>query len=158
VGSALFEGVNKKIGARQLFFLWLLFGSTRTHEFAVERLTVMTEEEACQELLKWSNDGYLKLSGKDKDKDKPAYRALKMWGEFVHQIEKEKNFKGLFISVNRSVDGQRLYAIRLRPNETQIAVTSISALFRNSTRQNRGRARGRSVALAGAFSAWTLGV
>jgi hypothetical protein len=81
-----------------------------------------------------------------------------MWGEFVRQIEQVEKLKKLFTNIHRTVDGQRLYAIRLRPNETQIAVTSISALFRNSTRQNRGRARGRSVALAGAFSAWTLGV
>jgi hypothetical protein len=131
VGSGPFEGVNKKIGARQLFFLWLLFRSTRTHEFAGERLTVVTEEEASQELLKWSSDGYLRLGGPDKNE--PAYRILKMWGEFVRQIEQVEKLKKLFTNMHRTVDGQRLYAIRLRPNESQIAVTSISALFRKST-------------------------
>ena len=56
-----------------------------------------------------------------------------MWGEFVRQIEKVKNLNKLFTNTHKSVDGQRLYAIRLRPNEKQIAVTSISALFRKST-------------------------
>ncbi len=131
VGSERFEGVNKKLGSRELFFASLLFRSSRAHDFAGERITVVTEEEASQELLKWSNDGYLKFSGKDKDK--PAYRVQKMWGEFVRQIGKEKNLKQLFTNVHKSVDGQRLYAIRLRPSEKQIAVTSIPALFQKST-------------------------
>lgn len=54
-------------------------------------MTVITEEEAAQELLKWRDNGYLQFSGKDEDK--PAYRVQKMWGEFVRQIEKEKNLK-----------------------------------------------------------------
>lgn len=127
VGHDRFEGVNKKIGSRQLFFVSLLFRSNRTHDFAGERITVVTEEEACQELLKWSNDGYLKLMGKDRDK--PAYRIQKMWGEFVRQIEKEKNLTKLFTNIHKSLDGGRYYAICLRPNEKQIAITSIPALF-----------------------------
>jgi hypothetical protein len=130
VGNGRFDGVNKKIGSRELFFVSLLFGSNRTHDFAGERLTVVTENEAAQELRKWSRDGYVKFLGKDQDK--PAYRVLKMWGEFVRQIEKEKNLAKLFTNAHRGVDGQRLYAMRLRPNEKQIAVTSISALFRRS--------------------------
>jgi hypothetical protein len=114
VGNGRFDGVNKKIGSRELFFVWLLFGSSRTHDFAGERLTVVTEDEASRELLKWSASGYLQFSGKDQAK--PAYRVLKMWNEFVRQIEKEKNLIKLFTNVHRSVDGQRLYALRLRPN------------------------------------------
>src|SRR5262249_820757 len=128
VGNGRFDGVNKKIGSRELFFVWLLFRSNRSHDFAGERLTVVTEDEASKELLKWSADGYLKFSGKDKDR--PTYRVQKMWGEFVRQIEKEKNLIKLFTNVHRGVDGQRLYALRLRPNEKQIAVASIPALFR----------------------------
>ena len=131
VGSGRFEGVNKKIGSRQLFFVSLLFKSSRTHDFAGDRITVVTEEEASQELLKWSNAGYLKLTGKDKDK--PAYRVQKMWGEFVRQIEKVNNLKKLFTADHKDLNGQRLYAMRLRPNEKQIAVTSIPALFQKLT-------------------------
>jgi len=131
VGTERFEGVNKKIGSRELFFVWLLFGSKRTHDFAGQRITVVTEEEASQELLKWSADNFLKFSGKDKDK--PAYRVQKMWGEFVRQIEREKNLKNLFTDAHKSVRRQKLYAICLRPDEKQIVVASIPALFQKST-------------------------
>ena len=56
-----------------------------------------------------------------------------MWGEFVRQIEKEKNLKNLFTNTHKSVDRKRLYAICLRPNEKRIAITSIPALFQKST-------------------------
>ena len=94
-------------------------------------MTVVSEKDVSQELLKWGEDGFLKFSGKDKDN--PAYRVLKMWGEFVRQIEKEKNLKNLFTNKHKSVEGQRLYAICLHPNEKQIVVNSISALFRKPT-------------------------
>ena len=131
VGDGRFEGVNKKIGSRQLFFISLLFRSNRTHDVAGERITVVTEKEASQELLKWRDNGYLKLSGKDQDK--PAYRVQKMWGEFVRQIGKEKNLKELFTNAHRDVRGQRFYGIRLRPNEKQVMVASIPALFPKPT-------------------------
>jgi hypothetical protein len=131
VGRQRFDGVNKKIGSRELFFIFLLFKSSRSHDFAGERITVISEVEASLELLKWRDDCYLRFSGKDEDK--PAHRIQKMWREFVRQIEKEKNLKKLFTNAHKSVDGQRLYAIRLLPDEKQIAVTSIPALFRRST-------------------------
>jgi hypothetical protein len=130
VGSQRFQGVNKKIGSRELFFVWLLFRSIRTFDFSGERITVVTEAEASQELLKWSNDGYLKFRGKDRDK--PAYRVQKMWGEFVRQIEKEKNLRSLFTAGQEDRQG-RLYGVCLRPNEKQILVTSIPALFQKAT-------------------------
>jgi hypothetical protein len=128
VGYGRFEGVNKKLGAREIFFIQLLFGSQRTHEFAGERLTVCTEEEAVEELLKWGADGYLRFAGKDRAK--PTHRVQKMWGEFVRQIEKEKNLRHLFTNVHRDADGRRLYAVRLRPNDKQVLVSSLPALFR----------------------------
>lgn len=127
VGNGRFEGVNKKLGSRELFFIQLLFRSQRAHDFAGERLTVCTEEEAAQELRTWSNSGYLIFAGKDRDK--PGHRVQKMWGEFVRQIEKEKNLQNLFTNIHRDLNGQRLYALRLRPNEKQIVVASIAALF-----------------------------
>jgi hypothetical protein len=127
VGSGRFDGVNKKLGSRELFFIQLLFRSQRTHDFAGERLTVCTEEEVAQELLKWGNSGYLRFAGKDQDK--PGHRVQKMWGEFVRQIEKEKNLQKLFTNAHRDANGQRLYALRLRPNEKQILVASIPGLF-----------------------------
>jgi hypothetical protein len=128
VGDGRFEGVNKKIGSRELFFISLLFRSNRTHNVAGEHMTVVSEEEASQELLKWRDDGYLKFSGKDADK--PAYRVQKMLGEFVRQIEKEKNLKKLFTNAHKNLNGQRHYGLSLRHNEKQITVTSISALFK----------------------------
>lgn len=130
VGSGRFEAVNKKIGSRELFFVSLLFGSNRTLDFAGEHITVVTESEVSQELLNWSTKGFLRFAGKDRDK--PAYRVQKMWGEFVRQIEKEQNLKNLFTGDHKDLTGQRLYGIRLRPNEKQIAVTSIPGLFQKS--------------------------
>lgn len=127
VGHGRFEGVNKKLGSRELFFIQLLFRSQRAYDFAGERLTVCTEEEAAQELLKWCDSGYLRFAGKDRDK--PGHRVQKMWGEFVRQIEKEKNLQKLFTNAHRDANGQRLYALRLRPDEKQIVVASIPALF-----------------------------
>ncbi len=127
VGSNIFDGVNKKIGSRELFFVYQLFNSTRTHNVAGEYMTVITEGEAVQTLLQWSKDGYLKFSGKDKDK--PAYRVQKMWGEFTRQIEKEKNLKGIFTNQHKDINGQKLYGLRLQPNQKQILVSSIPALF-----------------------------
>ncbi len=127
VGSGRFNGVNKKIGSRELFFICLLFGSTRPHTVDGEHMTVITEEEATEELIKWSADGHLKLSGKDKDK--PAYRIQKMWGQFVRQMEKQKNLNGLFTDGHRDVNARRLYGLRLQPNEKQIRITSIESLF-----------------------------
>lgn len=130
VGKGRFEGVNKKLGSRELFFIQLLFRSQQTHDFAGERLTVCTGEEVAQELLKWGDAGYLKFAGKDRDK--PDHRILKMWGEFVRQIEKEKNLQKLFTNAHRDANGQRLYAVHLRPNEKQIVVSSIPALFQTT--------------------------
>lgn len=130
VGNGRFDGVNKKLGPRQLFFIQLLFRSQQTHDFAGEHLTVCTEEEVADELLKWGDCGYLKFAGKDRDK--PSHRVLKMWGEFVGQIEKENKLRKLFTNAHRDANGRRLYALCLRPNETQIIVPSIPALFHNT--------------------------
>ena len=128
VGSGRFEGVNKKLGTRGLLFIQLLFKSRRIHDAAGERLTVITEREASRELVKWRDSGYLKFTGKDQDK--PGHRVQKMWGEFVRQMEKEQNLLNLFTHAHKDEAGQRLYALRLRPEETQIIVASIPALFR----------------------------
>ena len=128
VGNGRFEGVNKKLGTRGLLFIQLLFQSQRIHDVAGERLTVITEREASRELVKWRDSGYLKFTGKDQDK--PGHRVQKMWGEFVRQMEKEQNLLNLFTHAHKDETGQRLYALRLRPEETQIVAASIPALFR----------------------------
>ena len=120
VGRDRFDGVNKKLGSRELFFIYLLFTSTRSHDVAGERMTVITEDEAVQALLQWRDNGYLRFSGKDEDT--PAYRVQKMWGEFVRQMEKERNLKKLFTSAHKDLKGQKLYGLRLRHNEKQILV------------------------------------
>ncbi len=131
VGSDRFDGVNKKLGSRELFFIYLLFTSTRSHDVAGERMTVITEEDAVRALLQWRDNGYLQFSGKDEDK--PAYRVQKMWGEFVRQMEKERNLKKLFTSAHKDLKGRKLYGMRLRPNEKQILVSNIPALFKKAT-------------------------
>jgi hypothetical protein len=128
VGNDRFDGVNKKIGSRELFFIYQLFKSTRSHNMAGEYMTVITDEEATQELIKWSAVGYLQLAGRDSNK--PAYRIQKMWGQFVLQIEKEKNLRNLFTDKHRDLTGKKLYGLRLQPSEKQIRITSITSLFR----------------------------
>ena len=56
-----------------------------------------------------------------------------MWGEFVRQMEKERNLKKLFTSAHKDLKGQKLYGLRLRPNEKQILVSNIPALFQTPT-------------------------
>ena len=131
VGSDRFDGVNKKLGSRELFFIYLLFKSPRSHDVAGERMTVITEEEAAQALLQWRDNGYLQFSGTDEDK--PAYRVQKMWGEFVRQMEKERKLKKLFTNAHKDRNGQKLYGLCLRPNEKQILVSNIPALFQKAT-------------------------
>lgn len=126
VGRERFEGVNKKIGSRELFFVALLFGSERTHNRAGILITVIAEGEVSRQLMEWSSAGYLQFGGGDK----PAHRVQKMWGEFVRQMDRERHLKGLFIDVDRRVAGERLYGINLRPREKQILVPSVPALFR----------------------------
>ena len=87
--------------------------------------------EARAALLQWRDNGYLQFSGKDEDK--PAYRVQKMWGEFVRQMEKERNLKKLFTNAHKDLNGQKLYGLCLRPKEKQILVSNISALFQKAT-------------------------
>jgi hypothetical protein len=129
VGQERFDGLSKKIGARELFFVFLLFSATRTHNFAGQLITVVPEGEVSQELLKWSEAQHLRFTGQDRDK--PAHRVAKMWREFVQQMGKERKLSELFTDVHRSLTGERLYALRLRPAETQILVASIPALFKS---------------------------
>lgn len=129
VGHERFDGLSKKIGARELFFVFLLFGSTRTHNFAGQIITVVPEGDVSQELLKWSEAEHIRFTGPDRDK--PAHRVAKMWREFVQQMGKDRKLDALFTDVHRSVTGERLYALRLRPAETQILVASIPALFKS---------------------------
>lgn len=131
VGSDRFDGVNKKLGSRELFFIYLLFKSARSHDVAGECLTVITEAEAVRALLQWRDNRYLQFSGKDEEK--PAYRVQKMWGEFVRQMEKERHLKTLFTNAHKDLNGQKLYGLRLRPNDTQILVSHIPALFQKAT-------------------------
>ena len=129
VGQERFDGVSKKIGARELFFVVLLFGATRTHNSFGEMITVVPEGDVSQELLKWSEARHLIFTGPDRDR--PAHRVAKMWREFVQQMGKDRKLNKLFTDVHRSLTGERLYALRLRPAETQILVVSIPALFKS---------------------------
>ncbi len=132
VGNGPFEGVDKKLGARQLFFIYLLFGSEEERLIDQVYRTVVTEERVIQELLKWRDCGLLRLSGPDKNK--PAHRVMKMWGEFTRQFEKEPKLSGLFKRVkSKDVSPITLYTLRLRVIQTQILVANVSSLFKGMT-------------------------
>lgn len=141
VGYERFDGVSKKLGSRELFFVALLFESVQTHNFAGHLMTVVSEEAAVKELVTWSELRYLRLEGPDKDK--PAHRVSKMWREFVRQMGNERKLSELWTDVHRSVTGERLYALRLSPAETQIRVASVPGLFpRNPAAEAKGVASG----------------
>lgn len=127
VGHERFNGVDKKIGVRELFFVSQIFSSTRTHNRAGVFITVVAESDVAQTLLQWSDAGYLRFEGKDKDQ--PSHRVQKMWREFVRQMGNERKLEDIFADVDKAVAGERLYGIALRPNETQILIASIPALF-----------------------------
>jgi hypothetical protein len=131
-GAGRFDGINKYIGSRELFFSYLLFKSMHSHEFAGQQITVVTERETVQELLKWRDEGYLRFTGKDEAQ--PANRLQKMWGEFRRQIEKEKKLKNLFTNLHKDSQGQKFYAMCVRPEEKQLRITSILALFDRTKR------------------------
>jgi len=111
----------------------LLFKSTRTHYVAGECLTVVTEEQAVAEFVKWVQDGYLQFSGKDRAS--PEHRIQKMWHEFLRQIEKETKLKNLFTNLHKDSSGQKLYAIRLRPADKQILTSSIPSVLSKAAAQ-----------------------
>ena len=48
-------------------------------------------------------------------------------------MEKERNLKKLFTSAHKDPKGRKLYGMRLRPNEKQILVSNIPALFKKAT-------------------------
>lgn len=128
IGHEQFHGVDHRIGSRQLFFIWLLFRSSRTHRVGAEVMSVVTEDEASRKLMEWSASGFLKLHGPDKKN--PKLRVRKMWGEFVRQIEKDEKLKGLFTSAHKDELGNKLYGLRLGEDQTQILVHDVSSLFR----------------------------
>jgi hypothetical protein len=45
----------------------------------------------------------------------------------------EKKLKDLFTNNHRDLNGQRLYGLRLRPNEKQILISNLSSLFQKAT-------------------------
>jgi hypothetical protein len=126
VGADRFDVVSKEIGPRELFFISLLFDSKRTLEMAGKTLTVVPEDQVVEAFKEWSQEGRLQFKGMDQAH--PTHRVQKNWREFVRQIEKESCLKGLFTTV-KNESGQKLFALRLRLDETANRIPSISALF-----------------------------
>ncbi len=128
VGSGPFQGIDKKIGIRQLFFLYLLFESEEERRISGTERIVIRERRAVDELLTWSQSGYIKLQGADRDR--PAHRVAKMWREFTRQIDRSSQVRGLFERIGRSnQDEEILYTMKLRAVQTQILIPSIPALL-----------------------------
>ncbi len=130
IGTDRFDVVNRKIGAREFFFLSLLFESKFKHEDGRGIMTAISEEKAVEALKEWSEKGYLRFSGIDQAN--PTHRVQKMWHEFVRQMGKEKNLIGMF-TVVKDCNGQKLFAVRLRPDEIANYVPSTSALVAKET-------------------------
>jgi hypothetical protein len=131
VGHGRFDGVSKKLGSRELFFVYLLFGSKDERLIDGQRVTVITERVATRELFKWSRCKYLRFTGKDKEN--PEYRIQKMWGEFVRQIEKETKLKGLFDIVwETGTEGSKLYVLRLHSDQKQVLLSNVPQLLRTA--------------------------
>ena len=128
VGFGPFAGVTKKIGSRELFFLYLLFDSKDVREQDGAAITVVTRDDVATALLKWSEAGHLKLGGRDLKR--PRDRVQKMWHEFTRQMKRQKMLKDLFVRFE--ADGQELYGIRVHTATTQILITNLPRVLRNS--------------------------
>ena len=122
-GQGRFHRLNKKIGPRQLFFIQLLFNSTRSRQVGAEEMTVITIDQAMEEFSRWVESGYLKFGGNDT----PAHRIQKMWQQFVVQMEPA--LPSLFTDKQKDDDDGKLYALRLRPTEKQNLITSIPTIL-----------------------------
>ena len=68
------------------------------------------------------------LAGLTTDDELPTVRS----GVTV-QMEKERNLKKLFTNAHKDLNGRKLYGLCLRPNEKQILVSNIPALFQKAT-------------------------
>jgi hypothetical protein len=122
-GTVRFDGVNKKIGRRECFFISLLFDSKITLELHGQTLTVVSEERVLEAYKEWCEKERLQPA----TEAKPAYRVQKNWREFVRQMEKVERLKGLFTIVKP--DGRRkFYAVRLGQTEIMNRVSNISAV------------------------------
>ena len=125
VGYGPFAGLNKRIGVRELFFLYHLFDSAEVRGSEPRSTTVISQEEVARALVKWSNAGHLTLEGRDVAR--PSDRVQKMWREFVKQMEKEPKLKALF-TVDKTT-GHTFYGIQLHTAVTQILITSLPGIF-----------------------------
>lgn len=134
VGSGPFQGIDKIIGARQFFFLYLLFESEEERRIGEVERTVVTESRAVSELLDWAKSGYIKLQGIDRKN--PSNRVIKMWGEFTRQMEKLPPMRGMFERIKMSPSVKEpIYTIKIGRDQSQILIANIHALL----------ARGRSI-------------
>jgi hypothetical protein len=102
IGTGRFDGVDHKIGGRQLFFFSLL--------------------------MEWVESGFLEFN--PGPGEKPKHRLERMWGRLVEQMDKDKKLTDIFVSKLRDENGHKLFGLRLLPNETQILVHDISALLK----------------------------
>jgi hypothetical protein len=128
IGTGRFDGVDHKIGRRQLFFSSLLFQSTRTHKVVEDLVTVVTEDYLTEKLQQWVESDFLEFN--PMLGEMPKHRLEKMWREFVGQMDKDVGLKGIFVAKLPKEKGHKLFGLCLLPKETQIRVPDIGALLK----------------------------
>ncbi len=128
IGTGRFDGVDHKIGRRQLFFISVLFQSTRVERPEAEPVAVVTEEDLTRKFLEWVGSGFLTFN--PGPGETPKDRLGKMWDGFVEQMNKGEKLKGVFVDKLTDGKGHKLFGLRLSPSETQILVHDISALLK----------------------------
>ncbi|MBE0566073.1 MAG: hypothetical protein IH621_08960 [Krumholzibacteria bacterium] len=128
VGTGPLSAVDKKIGVRQAFFLFLLFDSEEERRIDGVDRSVVSESRAVEELRIWAASGFIKLEGADREN--PAHRVMKMWGEFTRQLEKSPPLRGMFERMARSeMFPDPLYTIKIGNIQSQILIPNMHALL-----------------------------
>jgi hypothetical protein len=113
-GYGAFKDLNKVLGLREYFLMYLLFHSKRTYVRDSRIWTVLIESDGIEELFRWSDHGPLKLEGKDRDN--PAHRITKNWSYLVDAISEVRGLKERLATFRDDKLG-KLYALGFRPDE-----------------------------------------
>jgi len=129
IGTGRFHGVDMKIGARQLFFIYNLFYSDNEKTIENKKYIVVSEDVMIEKYREWVCDGNLKFSGSDSNT--PELRLSKIWRTFVNQMNKDKRIINLFKAIRYGENSEKHYTIKIRKNQKQTLLSGISHLFKN---------------------------
>ncbi len=137
VGRERYSVVDREVGVRQLLFLCPLFAANREIDDRSDVATVVSESDLVNLLEQWAEAGHVTFSGRDTRH--PQHRVTKMWGLFVKAMEKEKSLERKFDSYKDPESREKLYGIRLRPQELQNLIKDLPAILLDPREPSPGR-------------------